>query len=321
MIYRFAGWIAHIVLGLEGGSRLGESIHYFLFAIINISFGLLFISFLMGIVNAYFPVERLQRILSSRKLYGSQYLFASLFGAVTPFCSCSSIPLFIGFVKGGIPLGVTFSFLITSPLINEIAIAMMLTTFGTKITIIYVISGILLGVVGGWVLSKFRLERYLSDWICQIQQQSDTETGRWTSDHTSFFKRVPQIAAEAWTILRGVFVYVVIGVAIGACMHGYLPERFFQTYLSSNRWYEIPLAVLLAIPVHTGVAGIIPVIQVLVSKGISLGTAIAFMMAVVGLSLPEAMMLKKIMKWKLIGIYFSLIAFLIILTGYLFNFV
>jgi Predicted permeases len=273
----------------------------------------------MGIINAYFPIDRLRNFLTNHKLYGLQYLFAALFGAITPFCSCSSIPLFIGFVKGGIPLGVTFSFLITSPLVNEVAVAMFLGTFGLKATLIYAISGILLGVIGGMVLGRFNLEKYLSEWVRKIQVESNEESAKWHAEKTSFIKRLPNIINESWKIVRGVLLYVVIGIAIGAAIHGYVPEGFFTKYLSSDNWFAVPIAVILAVPMYANAAGIVPVIQVFVAKGVSLGTAIAFMMAVIGLSLPEATMLKKVMTWKLIGIFFGTITLFIIISGYLFN--
>ena len=273
----------------------------------------------MGIINAYLPIEKLRHFLNTKKLYGLQYFFASLFGAITPFCSCSSIPLFIGFVKGGIPLGVTFAYLITSPLVNEVAIAMFLGLFGLKTTLVYAGSGILLGMLGGFILGKLKLERHLSDWVKQIQASSEKESEVWESEHTSFIKRLPSIIEEAWGIVKGVLVYVIIGIAIGAAMHGYVPENFFAEYLSADRWYAVPLAVILAVPMYANAAGIVPVIQVFVAKGVPLGTAIAFMMAVVGLSLPEATLLKKVMNMKLIGIFFGTITVFIIALGYLFN--
>ena len=274
----------------------------------------------MGIVNAYFPVERLRNYLSSHRLYGLQYLLASLFGAITPFCSCSSIPLFIGFVKGGIPLGVTLSFLITSPLVNEVAVAMFLGAFGIKATLVYVISGILLGCVGGFVLGRMHLEPYLSDWVKQVQLQSEKQTAEWEQERTSFMQRLPIVIRDSWRIVRGVLLYIFIGIGIGAFMHGFVPEGFFEQYMSRDNWYAVPLSVMLAVPMYANAAGIVPVIEVFVAKGIPLGTAIAFMMAVVGLSLPEATLLKKVMTWRLIAVFFITVMLFIILSGYLFNF-
>lgn len=275
----------------------------------------------MGIVNAYFPVEQLRNFLTSRKLYGMQYLLASLFGAITPFCSCSSIPLFIGFVKGGIPLGVTFSFLITSPLVNEVAVAMFAGTFGWKVTTVYVVSGICLGVIGGYVLGKMKLEKNLSPWVQQMIQMNNIPQEEIEESQSSLIRRLPQIAKDALGIVRGVLLYVIIGIGIGAAIHGYVPSGFFEEYLSGEHWYAVPLAVVLAVPMYANAAGIVPVVQVFVAKGVALGTALAFMMSVVGLSLPEATMLKKVMNMKLIGMFFGTIALFIILLGWLFNMV
>jgi hypothetical protein len=312
-------YLTYGLIGLNADSHLGASINFFIYDTIKILILLFLISSLMGLVNAYFPVDRLRIYLTTKKLYGLQYFFASLFGAITPFCSCSSIPLFIGFVKGGIPLGVTFAFLITSPLVNEVAVAMFLGLFGIKATLVYAISGILLGTVGGFILGKFKLDRHLSDWVKEIQATSEQESEQWEIDKTPFIDRLPIIIHEGWEIVRKVLLYVIIGIAIGAVMHGYVPENFFTEYLSADKWYAVPLAVILAVPMYANAAGIVPVIQVFVAKGVPLGTAIAFMMAVVGLSLPEATLLKKVMKWKLIGIFFGTITVFIIILGYLFN--
>lgn len=319
MIQSFADWLVFGVFGLAQTSRLGEALNFFVYDTLKILFLLFLISTVMGVVNTYFPIERLRNFLSSHRLYGLQYVFASVFGAITPFCSCSSIPLFLGFVKGGIPLGVTFSFLITSPLINEVAVAMFAGTFGWTVTGIYVLSGIVLGSIGGIVLGRMKLERWLSPWVIQIQQTAVRNNDEWDAQHFSFLERLPSIVREAWGIVRGVLVYVLIGIAIGAFMHGYIPEGFFEQYMSGNSWYTVPLSVILAVPMYANAAGIVPVVEVFVAKGIPLGTAIAFMMSVVGLSLPEATMLKKVMTWRLILIFFSTVALFIILSGYLFN--
>lgn len=320
MIQNFADWLVFSIIGLDNETAFGSAVNFFVYDSIKILLLLFLISALMGIVNAYFPVERLRNYLSSHRLYGLQYLLASLFGAITPFCSCSSIPLFIGFVKGGIPLGVTLSFLITSPLVNEVAVAMFLGSFGIKATLVYVISGILLGCVGGFVLGRMHLEPYLSDWVKQVQLQSEKQTAEWEQERTSFMQRLPIVIRDSWRIVRGVLLYIFIGIGIGAFMHGFVPEGFFEQYMSRDNWYAVPLSVMLAVPMYANAAGIVPAIEVFVAKGIPLGTAIAFMMAVVGLSLPEATLLKKVMTWRLIAVFFITVMLFIILSGYLFNF-
>lgn len=312
-------YLTYGLIGLHAETHLGASVNFFIYDTIKILILLFLISSLMGLVNAYFPVDRLRIYLTTKKLYGFQYFFAALFGAITPFCSCSSIPLFIGFVKGGIPLGVTFAFLITSPLVNEVAVAMFLGLFGIKATLVYAISGIFMGTIGGFILGKFKLDRHLSDWVKEIQANSEQESEQWETDQTPFIDRLPIIIREGWGIVKSVLLYVIIGIAIGATMHGYVPENFFTAYLSADKWYALPLAVIAGVPMYGNAAGIVPVIQVFVAKGVPLGTALAFMMAVVGLSLPEATLLKKVMKWKLIGIFFGTITVFIILLGYLFN--
>ncbi|MFI3282686.1 MAG: permease [Rikenellaceae bacterium] len=321
MIQQFADWLVYDIFGIEAASHLGAAVNFFFYDTIKILLLLFLISAIMGVINAYFPIDKLRNYLTTHKMYGMQYLLASIFGAITPFCSCSSIPLFIGFVKGGIPLGVTFAYLITSPLVNEVAVAMFLGTFGVKATLIYAGSGILLGVIGGFILGKLKLDKYLSPWVQQIQANAAAEQIEWEVSNATFIERLPSILSDAWKIVRGVLIYVIIGIAIGGAMHGYVPEDFFTEQLSADKWYGVPLAVILAVPMYANAAGVVPIIQVFVAKGVPLGTAIAFMMGVVGLSLPEATLLKKVMTWKLIAIFFGTITLFIILLGYLFNLV
>ncbi len=321
MIQQFADWLVYDLFGIEASTHLGAAVNFFFYDTIKILILLFIISAIMGVVNAYLPIEKLRNFLTTRKLYGFQYLFASTFGAITPFCSCSSIPLFIGFVKGGIPLGVTFAYLITSPLVNEVAVAMFLGLFGLKATLIYVGSGILLGSIGGWFLGRLKLEGELSPWIQQIQANSQQTAMEWEEEKIPFMNRLPQILKDARGIVSGVVIYIIIGIAIGAAMHGYVPENFFAEALSADRWYSVPLATLLAVPMYANAAGVVPIIQVFVAKGVPMGTALAFMMAVVGLSFPEATLLKKVMSWKLIGIFFGTISLAIIALGYFYNLV
>ncbi|MFO7673928.1 MAG: permease [Lutibacter sp.] len=318
-IQYLADWLIYSVFGIGAETHLGTALNFFVYDTLKILILLFVIVFLMGIVNTYFPIEKLKDYLNRKKLYGLEYFFSSIFGAITPFCSCSSVPLFIGFVQGGIPLGVTFSFLITSPLVNEVAIAMFLGMFGLKATLIYAGSGILLGTIGGWLLGKFNLEPLLSDWVKEIMAKSQASSDEYDEEKRTFKQRLPEITRSAWGIVKGVLIYVIIGIAIGAAMHGYVPENFFAKYLGSGAWWTVPLAVILAVPMYANAAGIVPVIQVFVAKGVPIGTAIAFMMATVGLSIPEATLLKKVMTWKLIAIFFSVITVFIILSGYLFN--
>ena len=318
-IQDIADHIVYNTLGMTTESHLAEALNFFIYDTVKIFLLLFVIIFLMGIINSYFPVEKVRNYLSRNKLYGFEYIMASLFGVVTPFCSCSSIPLFIGFVKGGIPLGVTFSFLVTSPLVNEVAIGLFLGLFGLKTTIIYVLSGIILGVISGVILQKLKLERHLTPWVKEILETAEKEQDKFIAEKQSFSQRIPIIWNEVLKILKGVLPYVIIGIAIGGLMHGYIPEGFFEQYMSKDNLFAVPVSTILAVPMYSNASGILPVVQVLVSKGIPLGTAIAFMMAVVGLSLPEAMLLKKVMSTKLIGIFFGVVTLCIIISGYIFN--
>lgn len=333
MIQQFADFLIYDIFGIDATTRLGEALNFFVYDSLKIVLLLFLISIVMGVVNAYFPVERLRNYLTTHRLYGFQYLLSSIFGAITPFCSCSSIPLFIGFVRGGIPLGVTFAFLITSPLVNEVAVAMFLGTFGLKVTAIYVLCGILLGMVGGILLGKMKLEKYLSPWVQQMQQMQQRNDDPSTSsgqadalryddandERVTLTKRLPGIVKEALGIVRGVILYVLLGIAIGAAIHGYVPEDFFADFMQRAGIFGVPASVLIAVPMYANAAGIVPVVEVFVAKGIPLGTALAFMVSVVGLSLPEATMLAKVMTLRLIGIFFGTVTLMIMLLGWTFN--
>ncbi|MEQ9375335.1 MAG: permease [Imperialibacter sp.] len=317
-IQHFADWLIYSVFGIDAETHLATALNFFVYDTLKILILLFLIVFLMGVVNAYFPIEKLKDFLNRKKLYGLEYLLSSIFGAITPFCSCSSVPLFIGFVQGGIPLGVTFAFLITSPLVNEVAIAMFIGMFGWKATLVYAGSGILLGTIGGWILGKFNLEPLLTDWVKKILEKK-TQQAEYEEEKLTFLERLPDITRGAWEIVKGVVLYVIVGIAIGAAMHGFVPENFFGRYLGGGQWWTVPLAVILAVPMYANAAGIVPVIRVFVAKGVPLGTAIAFMMATVGLSIPEATLLKKVMTIRLVGLYFGVVTLFIIISGYLFN--
>jgi len=320
-IQKLADWLVFDTLHLTKGQHLAGALNFFIYDSIKILLLLFVIIFFMGIINSYFPIEKVKNYLSRNKLFGFEYLMASLFGVVTPFCSCSSVPLFIGFVRGGIPLGVTFAFLVTSPLVNEVAIGLFVGLFGVKITAVYVISGVLLGLVSGLILSRFKLERFLTPWVKDILASAQRDEETFVAEKTSFKNRLPVIWNEVLKIIKGVIVYVLVGIAIGGLMHGYVPEGFFEQYMSKDNFFAVPIATILAVPMYSNASGILPIMQVLVSKGIPIGTAIAFMMGVVGLSFPEAMLLKKVMTFKLIGIFFGVVTLCIIISGYLFNLV
>ena len=317
-VQSFADWLIYTVFGIAEQSKLGGALNFFVYDTIKILILLFLITSVMGVVNSYFPVDRIRNYLSRNKLYGLEYFLSSTFGAITPFCSCSSVPLFIGFVKGGIPLGVTFAFLITSPLVNEVALAMFVGMFGLKATLIYAASGIILGMLGGIVLGRLKLEKHLTPWVQNVLVNAQTEDVLQEEKQT-LLQRIPAIFKEALNIIKSVFWYIIIGIGIGAAMHGFIPTGFFEQYISKDNPLAVPIAVLLGVPMYSNAAGVLPIIQVFVAKGIPIGTAIAFMMAVVGLSIPEATLLKKVMTWKLIAVYFAVVTLFIILSGYLFN--
>jgi len=315
MIKQFSEWLIFDLIKLDSESSIGTSLEFFVYDTIKIVLLLILITHIMGIINYYFPVEKVKSFLKGKNLFGFENFLASLLGAVTPFCSCSSIPLFIGFVKGGIPLGVTLSFLITSPLINEVAVTLFIGIFGWKITMLYIITGITLGTLGGIVLGKLKLEKHLTGWVKEMKEIDVT----YKQQRKHLFKNLPAISKEAFGIIKGIYIFVLIGVGLGAAIHGYIPQGFFDEYITKSNPLAVPLSVILGIPMYASASGVIPVIQAFVAKGIPIGTALAFMMAVVGLSFPEAMMLKKVMNTKLLIIFFGSVGFLIIISGYLFN--
>lgn len=311
----FANWFTYDILNLIPGSHLGDSVKFFLNDLIEILILLLIINYFMAIVRYYLPVEKLRDFLASRKWYGLDYFLGTFFGMITPFCSCSSIPLFIGFVEAGVPLGVTFSFLITSPLVNEVAVVLFLGLFGFKITVLYVVSAVLLGMFGGFILGRLKLERYIADYVWKIKSQRVEKL----KEKISFKKLVKEFWVEGFDITKKITPYIIIGVAVGAAIHGFIPTGFFEKYITAGNIFAVPIATILAVPMYANSVGVIPVIESLVDKGIPLGTAIAFMMAIVGLSLPEALILKKIMKTRLLIYFFGITTINIIIIGYLFN--
>jgi len=319
MFKYIADTILYSWLALDNANHWVQALHFFIYDSLKIGFLVFFVISLMGIINSYFPIDKVREFLENKKLYGLEHLLASLLGAATPFCSCSSIPLFIGFLKGGIPLGVTLSFLITSPLVNEIALVLFLGIFGFKVTLIYAIAGIMVGTIVGLVLSKLKLEDHLEDWVKkQLKEKMDQAAFK---DVRTFSERFSDIKSEAVDTFIKIMPYVLGGVAVGGLIHGFVPTGYFEQYMGKENLFAVPISTILAIPMYSNASGVIPIIQSLVAKGIPIGTAMAFMMAVVGLSLPEALLLKKVVKIRLIAIYFSSVGVSIIALGYLFNLV
>lgn len=317
LLSRFSSLIVYDLLGLEKAGLFATALHYFISTFILISILVVVVTYVMGLVTNYLPMDKIRNHLERNKKSGLGNVLASVLGAVTPFCSCSSIPLFVGMMQARIPLGISLSFLITSPLVNEIAIALFWVAYGWKVTVVYIITGILLGVIGGVVLEKLKMEQYIADWLKKLEVNFKSEV----KDKRSFFARLPEIHTEAIETLKKLVPYILIGIAIGSFIHGYVPQSFFEEYISENNPFAVPISVLLGIPLYVDAVGVLPVIETLVDKGVPLGTAIAFMMASIGLSLPEALLLKKVMKLKLIVTFFVTLGIGMVISGYLFNLV
>lgn len=295
--------------------HLKDALNFFIYDTIKIIILLLLITQVMSFVNVIFPVEKIRNFLHTKKLYWLEYFLASFFGAITPFCSCSSIPLFIGFLKWWIPLGITFAFLITSPLVNEVAIAMFLAIFWVKITLIYMFSWIILWMLWWFILGKMKLEKYIEDFVWNIKANNNE-----ILETKKTWKQIWKESSKEWlTITKKVLPYVLLWVWVWAMIHWFVPEGFFEKYISKDNSFAVPIAVILGIPMYANATSIIPIIQSLIVKWVPLWTGLAFMMAVVGLSLPEFLILKKVMKLKLLLVFFGIIWFFIIILGYFFN--
>ncbi len=308
-------WFVYSVLHLDTTTHFSQALNFFLYDSIKIILLLILITNIMTLINLYLPIEKIRDFLAKNKLFWLEYIFSSFFGAITPFCSCSSIPLFVWFIKWWIPLWVTFSFLITSPLVNEVAVAMFLGIFWLKVTTIYMWSWIILWTFGWWVLGRLGLERYLADFV-RVQRNNQESM---VSISIPFRQRIKDITKDARSVTIKIIPYVLIGVAVGAGIHGFVPIGFFEHYISKDNLFAVPLAVILWIPMYANATSIIPIVQALIAKGIPLGTGLAFMMATVGLSLPEFLILKKVMKMKLLFIFFWVTWLCMILLWYMFN--
>ena len=312
MLQEFADLLVYQWLGLVPGTMLGEALNFFVYDSIKILLMLTIIIFGVSILRSYFPAERTKKILShKREFYGN--IVAALLGIVTPFCSCSAVPVFIGFVESGVPLGITFSFLISSPMVNEVALIMLWGLLGWKIAAIYILSGVIIAIIGGYLIGKFKLEHLVEDYVYQIKV-GDTEI-----IEPSFAERLQYACDYTKEILRKVWLYVIIAIAIGGFIHGYAPEEFLVQYAGKDNIWAVPMAVLIGVPLYSNAAGVIPIVTALIQKGMSLGTALAFMMAVTALSFPEMIILRNVLKPKLIAIFVVILAVSIIFTGYLFN--
>ena len=303
------------LLQMPKGAPLTEGIRFFVFELPKVLLLLVLIVFFVGIIRSYFSPERTRQLLEGRSLFSGNVL-ASLLGIVTPFCSCSAIPLFLGFVESGVPLGVTFSFLIAAPMINEVAVILLFGMFGWKVALLYVVTGLTIAILAGWIIGKLKLEHWVQDWV-YATHFGQTNTIKPT---LSINERIDYAFTTVKDIVGKVWIYVAIGIAVGAGAHGYVPEEYMASLMGKSVWYSVPLSVLIGVPLYSNAAGIIPIVAVLLEKGASLGTALAFMMSVIALSLPEIIILKKVLKLPLILTFVSVVAVGIMLVGYLFNF-
>jgi len=309
----FPKYILYTIINLRHGSPLADALEFFIYDTIKIFLLLAIIIFIVSVVRSYFPPERTRKILSHKKEFIGN-IMAALLGIVTPFCSCSAVPLFIGFVEAGIPLGVTFSFLISSPMVNEIAVVLLWGLFGWKIAAIYMGTGLLVAIIGGLVIGRLRLEKWVEEYVYQFHSGPGHEIAK-----QSFKDRLQYAKWNTTDILKKVWLYIIIAIGIGGFIHGYVPQDFLSRYAGRDNPFAVPVAVLLGVPLYSNAAGVIPIVYALMEKGMSMGTVLAFMMAVTALSLPEMIILRKVLKVELLAVFVGIMTVTIIAVGYLFN--
>lgn len=312
MLKSFADYIVFAIIGLVPGSRSGEALDFFIYDTLKIFLLLTAIIYVVAIIRTSFPPEKTKRMLSHKREYVGNVL-AALLGIVTPFCSCSAVPLFIGFVESGVPLGVTFSFLISSPMVNEVALIMLWGLFGWKIALIYIGTGLVVAIVAGIVIGKLKMEKYVQDYVWEMQ------VGNAEIVQMTFREKLHYAREYTVELLKKVWPYVVVGVGFGAFIHGFVPQDFLARWAGPDNPFAVPVAVALGVPLYSNAAGVIPIVHALMEKGMAIGTVLAFMMAVTALSLPEAIILKNVLKNRLLAVFFGVVATAIVCVGYLFN--
>jgi len=313
----FADWLIYNILGIAKESKLGSALNFFVFDTIKIFILLLIIIYVITFIRSFFPPEKTRKILAKSK--GSTFIghiLGALLGIVTPFCSCSAVPLFIGFVEAGVPLGVTFSFLVAAPMVNEVALGLLYGLFGIKIALIYVVSGEIIAIVSGIIIGKLKMEKQVEDYVYEMQINSDVEISNPTTKERLL---------DSWNftkdLIKKIWIYVIIGIAIGGFMHGWIPAGALAKYAGQSNPFAVFIAVLIGVPLYSNAAGVIPLVSELTRAGVSMGTSLAFMMAVTGLSLPEGILLRRVLKPKLLAVFYSIVSVGIIFIGYLFNFI
>jgi uncharacterized membrane protein YraQ (UPF0718 family) len=313
MLENFSRYIVYDLLKLSQNTHFSSALQFFIYDTIKIFILLSVIIFAISFIRSYFPPEKTRKILSHKKEFIGNIL-AALLGVATPFCSCSAVPLFIGFVEGGVPLGVTFSFLISSPMVNEVAIVLLFGLFGWKITAIYIGTGLTVALVGGYIIGKLKLEKWVEEYVYTMHMGE----GQVTQPQT-FKERIDYAKSNTKEILGKIWFYVIIAIAIGGFIHGYVPEDFLVKYAGKGNILAVPIGVLLGVPLYSNAAGVIPIVYALMQKGVTMGTALAFMMAVTALSLPEMIILRKVLKMKLLFVFVGIMTVTIMAVGYLFN--
>jgi len=309
-------WLIDSVSGLTKGTHLTEALRFFVYEFPKVLMLLVLIIFLVGILRSFFTPERTRKALEGRKTFTGNVM-AALLGIVTPFCSCSAIPLFLGFIESGVPLGITFSFLIAAPMINEVAVILLYGMFGWKVAAIYIGTGLIIAIVAGWIIGKLKLEKWVEEWVYATKLgEGDGEEGKITFSQriTMGYDAVKEIVGKVW-------LYVAIGILVGAGAHGYVPAEFMASLMGKDVWYAVPLSVLIGIPLYSNAAGIVPIVSVLIEKGAALGTSLSFMMSVIALSLPEMIILRKVLKLPLILTFIAIVGCGIMLVGFLFNYI
>lgn len=315
-LQEISDFIVFRVLQMTPEKHMTEALRFFIYEVPKVLMLLVLIIFLVGIIRTYFSPEKTRKALEGKSLFTGN-IMASLLGIVTPFCSCSAIPLFLGFVEAGIPLGVTFSFLIAAPMINEVALILLIGLFGWKVAVIYVVTGLTIAIFAGFILEKLNLTRYVADWVYKTHAKQNLEE----EEALTFNQRISAGGEVVREIVGKIWIYIILGIAVGAGAHGFVPDEYLAGALGNQNWYSVPLAILVGIPLYSNAAGIIPIVSVLIEKGVTLGTALAFMMSVIGLSLPEIIILKKVLKWQLIGVFVGVVALGIVIVGLIFNYI
>jgi uncharacterized membrane protein YraQ (UPF0718 family) len=320
VVYKYlqeiSDFIVFRVFQMPPEKHLTETLRFFIYEVPKVLMLLVLIIFFVGIIRTYFSPEKTRKALEGKSLFAGNVM-ASLLGIVTPFCSCSAIPLFLGFVEAGIPLGVTFSFLIAAPMINEVALVLLIGLFGWKVALIYVLTGLTIAIMAGFILEKLKLTRYVADWVYKTHSKQTLEK----EESMTFNQRISAGGEVVKEIVGKIWIYILLGIAVGAGAHGFVPDEYLAGALGNQNWYSVPLAILVGIPLYSNAAGIIPIVSVLIEKGVTLGTALAFMMSVIGLSLPEIIILKKVLKWQLIGVFVGVVALGIVIVGLIFNYI